>query len=148
MIYEAVLLFGIAFTVGYALLASMQWSYPLPPARRTALQLALFVALGAYFVVCWSRGGQTLALKAWRLKVIESSGRSLTRGRALVRYLLAWHLWLPGLAIAAVFELGVPATLITLTLSFALFVASAFKDSQLRFLHDRWTGTRVIRVAQ
>lgn len=146
MFYEAVLLFGIAFTIGYALLASMQWSYPLSPGRRTMLQVALFVAIGAYFVVCWMRGGQTLALKAWRLKVVDADGRALTRGRATARYLLAWHLWLPGLMIAGLLQLSVPATLVALALSFALLVALALTDNQRRLLHDRWTGTRVVRV--
>ena len=71
------------------------------------LQGALFVAAGAYFVICWTRTGQTLALKAWRLKVIDSDGRPPRSGRAIARYVLAWHLWLPGLAIAATLQLSV-----------------------------------------
>ena len=72
MIYEAVLLLGVAFVVSYALLATFKWSYPLLPIERIVLQGALFAVAGAYFVVCWDRSGQTLALKAWRLKVVDS----------------------------------------------------------------------------
>ena len=146
MIYEAVLLLGVVFIVGYVLLIPLQWSYPLPTTQRTLLQIALFVVIGAYFVVCWTRSGQTLALKAWRLKVVDSEGRPPRRGRAIARYVLAWHLWLPGLAIAGLLQLSAGATLAALAVSFALLLVPALLDRQRRFLHDLWTGTRVVRV--
>ena len=146
MVYEAVLLCGVAFAVGYAALASMQWSYPLPPVPRATLQTILFIAMGAYFVFCWARTGQTLALKAWRLKVVDSDGRPPRSGRAIARYVLAWHLSLPGLAIAGVFELSAGWTLVALATSFLLLLTPAMLDPQLRLLHDRWTGTRIVRV--
>ena len=146
MTYEAVLVFAVVFAVGYALLAAMHWSYPLPPAPRAVLQVALFVTAGAYFVICWARTGQTLALKAWRLRVIDSEGRPPRCGRAIARYVLAWHLWLPGLAIAAALQLSVGSTLIALGVSFALLLAPAVIDHQRRLLHDILSGTRVVRV--
>ncbi len=146
MVYEAVLLFGVAFAVGYALLASMRWSYPLPPVPRVVLQGALFIAIGAYFVVCWTRTGQTLASKAWRLRVIDADGRPPRVGRAIARYLSAWYLWLPGLAIAGLFHLTAGWTLLAVTACFALLLTPALLDPQRRLLHDRWTGTRVVRV--
>ena len=111
MTYEAVLLLWIAFAIGYALLVSLQWSYPLQPTPRRLLQVILFFVIGAYFVVSWTRTGQTLALKAWRLKVVDFERRSPRSGRAIARYLLAWHLWLPGLAVAALFQLSIGGTL-------------------------------------
>ena len=146
MIYEAVLLLGVVFVVGYALLASLQWSYPLPPTQRTLLQIALFVVIGAYFVVCWTRTGQALALKAWRLKVVDSKDRPPRGVRAIARYVLAWHLWLPGLIIGALFHLGVGATVAAFAVSFALLLIPALMDPRRRLLHDLWTGTRVVRV--
>ena len=146
MIYEAVLVFAVVFAVSYALLATMQWSYPLPPAPRALLQGALFVAAGAYFVICWARTGQTLALKAWRLKVIDSDGRPPRSGRAIARYVLAWHLWLPGLAIAAALRLGAIWTFVALAVSFGLLLVPAVIDDRRRLLHDILTGTRVVRV--
>jgi uncharacterized RDD family membrane protein YckC len=75
MTYEAVLLFGLVFVTGYALLALAGWTYPLSPAQRWLLQAVLFVAIGAYFVYCWVRAGQTLAMKSWRLRVVDRDGR-------------------------------------------------------------------------
>lgn len=146
MLYEVVLIFSVVFAVSYALLASMHWSYPLPPIPRAVLQTALFGALGAYFVVCWTRTGQTLALKAWRLKVVDSGGQLPHRSQAIARYVLAWHLWLPGLAIAGLLRSNVGWTLAALAVTFAVLMIPALIDHQRRLLHDRWTGTRVVRV--
>lgn len=146
MIYEAVLLLGVVFVISYALLVSLQWSYPLPSTERALLQLLLFVVIGTYFVLCWTRTGQTLALKAWRLKVVDSERRAPRVRRAIARYLLAWHLWLPGLAIASMLHLGVGATVAVVAVSFAFLLIPALIDRQRRLLHDLWTGTRVVRV--
>ena len=146
MIYDSVLVIGVLFAVGYVVLASQQWSYPLSFAQRAALQAALFTAIGVYFVFCWMRTGQTLALKAWRLRVVDTRGRLPSRVRAVARYLLAWHLWLPGLAIAALVQTTAVSTLLALLGGFALLLTPALIDDQRRLLHDRWTGTRVVRV--
>lgn len=146
MIYEAVLLLGVVFVISYALLVPLQWSYPLPFTQRTLLQIALFVVIGTYFVICWTRTGQTLALKAWRLKVVDSEGCPPRSRRAIARYVLAWHLWLPGLAIAGLFPLSAGSTLAALGVSSALLLIPALIDRQQRLLHDLWTGTRVVRV--
>lgn len=146
MIYEAVLLFGIAFAVGFVLLAAMRWSYPLQSNQRALLQAALFIAIGAYFVACWSRTGQTLALKAWRLKVVDDNDRPPRSGRAVARYLLACHLWLPALALGALLHSSIGSMLALSAIGFALSLIPALLDGQHRLLHDLLTGTRVVRV--
>lgn len=146
MIYEAVLLFGVVFIVAYALLALFQWKYPLPPGPRAALQAVLFLAIGGYFVWCWSRSGQTLALKTWNLKVLDESNAPPSVGRAMARYALAWHLWLPGLAWVYLFHSNALADLGALATGFAVLLLPALADPQRRLLHDRWTRTRVVRL--
>ena len=86
MTYEGVLLFGVTFAVAFALLSVLGWTYPLSPSRRVILQGAFFVAIGVYFVWCWTRSGQTLALKTWKLRVAgprRRPGVDPTRDRAL-----------------------------------------------------------------
>jgi uncharacterized RDD family membrane protein YckC len=145
MVYEAVLLFSVVFIAAYALLALLQWTYPLPPGRRTALQVVLLVVIGAYFVWCWTRSGQTLALKTWDLKVVGPDGRPPGAGRAAARYLLAWHLWLPGALWAALVDSDVRAQAAAFVVGFALLLVPALADPQRRLLHDRWSRTRVVR---
>jgi hypothetical protein len=50
MVYEAVLLFGVVFVVGYALLAALRWTHPLASGQRAVLQIVLFAAIGGYFL--------------------------------------------------------------------------------------------------
>jgi len=145
MSYEAVLLFGLAFAAGFALLAATGWTYPLPPPRRWALQAALFAVIGAYFVFCWSRSGQTLAMKSWRLRVVDGDGRLLSPGRAALRYLLAWSLFAPGLAFVLLAGTGAWASLAALLASLLAMLALGRLDRDGQLLHDRLLGSRVIR---
>ena len=146
MVYDAVLLVGLAFIVSYAMLASLQWSYPMSAAQRMGLQAVLFVVMGAYLVICWTRTGQTLGMKAWRLRVVDSNGRPPGSMRAVARYILAWHLWLPGLALAALTQPTITSLTVALAGGFALLLIPALPDHQRRLMHDRWTATHLVRI--
>jgi len=145
MTYEAVLLFGLVFVVGYLLLALAGWTYPLQPRQRWALQAVLFVAVGAYFVYCWVRAGQTLAMKSWRLRLVDRDGGLLAPRRAVLRYLLAWTLFAPGLAFIALAGAGALANLLALVASLLVMLALARLDPRRQLLHDRILGSRVIK---
>jgi uncharacterized RDD family membrane protein YckC len=45
--------------------------------------------LGFYFVFCWTKAGQTLAMKTWRVQLIKSNGTLLDFKLAGLRYVLA-----------------------------------------------------------
>jgi uncharacterized RDD family membrane protein YckC len=111
------------------------------------LQGVLFVAIGLYFAYCWSRGGQTLAMKSWGLK-LESPGRPLTFGRALLRYVLAWHLLLPSVLVVAALQMHVLIDLLIFALGLGLMLLTVYLDPGRQFLHDRLLGTRVVRSAR
>lgn len=145
MVYDLVLLFGVLFIVSYALLSAARWTYPLAPHQRWVLQGVLFVAIGAYFAWCWSRGGQTLAMKSWGLRVVGADGKRLSFGRAALRYVLAWHLFAPGLAFVALFQAHTVVDLVALGGGFCLMLLTAFLDPQRQLLHDRLLGTHVVR---
>ena len=148
LVYEATLLFGVVFGASYLLIAATGWTYPLPPAQRWALQAVVFVVVGMYFVYCWTHGGQTLALKAWRLRVARADGTALSVGQAILRYLLAWHLFLPGLISIALPPF--PATpwlnLAALVLGMLGMLALIYLDPQRQAVHDRLLGTRLLRA--
>ena len=90
--------------------------------RRDALQAWVLLVAGAYFVWFWSRGGQTLAMKTWRIRLVRRDGQPVGAPQAAHRYLLA--------------VLG----LLALGLGFAW----ALVDRERQFLHDRLAGTALI----
>ena len=56
----------------------------------------------SYYAWCWRKGGQTLGMKAWRLKLITADNNKMTYSNALLRFFSSFlglaHLWalLPG----------------------------------------------------
>jgi uncharacterized RDD family membrane protein YckC len=146
LVYEATLLFGVVFGASYVLIAATGWTYPLPAARRWTLQAVVFIVVGLYFVYCWTHGGQTLALKAWRLRVARADGSPVRLGQAILRYLLAWHLFLPGLISIVLFPATPWLNLAALVLGMLGMLALVNLDPQRQAVHDRLLGTRLLRV--
>lgn len=95
-------------------------------ARRFCLQLLLWLITGVYFVVCWVKTGQTLAMQAWRMKIVGQDGRLLNVHQAVIRYVLAS----------------------VLTLMFGLTLLYMLVNSQRLFLHDRLLGSRFEMLAK
>lgn len=58
-------------------------------AYRLSLRLALLVVTATYFVVSWSRGGQTIGMRAWRLRVVDANGNALPWPRCALRFFVA-----------------------------------------------------------
>ncbi len=121
LLYEALLLLGVlglTFMVPM-LIIGVVW-HVTPPGWLEWLYI--FLVLAGYFLWYWRRGGQTLAMQTWRLKLVDAgSGRELTPARGLLRYLLAW-----------------PSVLTGLGLLWALL------DDDRQFLHDRLAGSRIV----
>ncbi len=122
MLYELLALLAIWFLAGFVVVGLLP--QPLVGWPRVALQGYLVVVTGLYFVWFWRRGGQTLAMKTWRLRVVDAAtGARLTWAQAWLRYAVA----VPG------------ALLVGLGFLWALL------DPERQFLHDRLASTRVIR---
>ena len=91
-------------------------------ATPTLLWSHLFIVLLLYFTGFWCSGGQTLPMKTWRIRLVNSNGLPVRPAQALTRYLLCW----PSFGLAGV------------GLLWALF------DRDGQFLHDRIAGTQLI----
>lgn len=146
MMYEAVLLFGVVFISDY-LLDTLTQSRSGLMLRHTR-QFWLFLAIGAYFVLCWRAGGQTLPMKTWHIRLVGPDGRPPATPRLILRYMLAWVLPLATAAVvwaAAVFS-GWPAMLMFIVLApFSIFIGS-WLSADGQFLHDRLLNTRLVDV--
>lgn len=60
-----------------------------PFAYQAVLRATLLLLSALYFVLSWSRGGQTIGMRAWRLRVVDAGGGALAWPRALLRFVLA-----------------------------------------------------------
>lgn len=124
MIYEAVLLTGVlavTFLLPHLFLG-LAFGVAAPGAL---LWLHLFAVLLAYFGGFWKHGGQTLAMKTWKIRLVAADRRPLSNRQILLRFLLAW----PALAL------------------FGVGLLWALVDRERQFLHDRLAGTRLVRTA-
>jgi uncharacterized RDD family membrane protein YckC len=90
---------------------------------RPLFQLYLLALSGLYFIWQWQRGGKTLAMKTWRLRLVTQEGAPLTWRVGLKRFLYA-----------------IPAALL---LGIGFFWALIDRDGL--FLHDRLAGTMIIK---
>jgi uncharacterized RDD family membrane protein YckC len=147
LVYEALLLFGIAFGVAMVYGIAIGQHHALQ--GRRGLESAQFFVFGLYFVWCWTRSGQTLPMQTWKLKLVAADGGPVSYGRALLRYLLAWLWCLPGLA--AVWLLGwehdKARAFATVAAGVAGYAALARLLPQRQFLHDVLAGTRLVNAA-
>jgi uncharacterized RDD family membrane protein YckC len=81
--------------------------------------------IGGYYLINWIHSGQTLGMRAWRLRAVDDSGKALKLVPATLR--LAWGVlaWAPA----------------------ALGVLWLYVDPEHLALHDRLSRTRVIRLS-
>lgn len=115
--------------------------------ERALMQGFLVLLLGAYYVRCWTRGGQTLAMKAWKLRVVGSDGGGVTTRAAIKRFALAGVALGTGAA-AAVWLWRHPGSVFgwAAILPAAVDIVWAAFDREGQFLHDRLARTRVVRA--
>jgi uncharacterized RDD family membrane protein YckC len=116
MAYEAILLFAVAFFAAWLFFFASGARDATSGSLRYALQLFIGVVFASYFLWCWLRGGQTLAMKAWHIRLVD-----VTPLQALLRLVLAAVLVPTGISII-----------------WSLF------DRDRQFLHDRLAGTRLV----
>lgn len=122
MCYETLLLVGllvVTLIAPHALIGA----FVLRAASAPFLWTHLFVVLLGYFVFFWSKGGQTLAMKTWHIRLLSHSGMPVRPKQALLRFVLCW----PSLFL------------------FGAGIIWALVDRDGQFLHDRMAGTRLVK---
>ena len=122
MIYESLLVAAVLFVASFIIIPvvgemTAAW-------QRHGFQFYITGVLFAYFSAFWLRSGQTLAMKTWRIRLVNRDGGPITFKQALVRFFVA----LFGLVLAGI----------------GFWWALIDRDRQ--FLHDRVAGTRLVRL--
>lgn len=88
MIYDSLLLAAILMAAALPLVLLAGGAMPNPLARL-AFQLYLGGVVFLFFGWFWVHGGQTLGMRAWRLKVIDMDGQTIGWRTAFIRFLFA-----------------------------------------------------------
>mgnify|MGYP001248543265 CR=1 FL=1 len=124
MLYGAILLFAVAFLATW-LFQFAAGTIRIEGWRMHLLRLFLLTVFAAYFLWCWLRGGQTLAMKTWRIRLVARDGHARLQPKAaLLRFVCALVL--------------VPSL---------IGIAWAYVDRDRQFLHDRLAGSLLVPVA-
>lgn len=144
MLYEAMLLFGVVFVSGLLFSTLTEQRHALY--LRGAMEAWLFVVLAVYFAWFWVHGGQTLAMKTWRIRLERADGAPLRFRQALLRYLLAWLWFIPGLLLA--WLTGAQGWMLVLlpAASMVAWAMTVWLHPDRQFLHDRLARTRLVRL--
>lgn len=122
-VYDALVTIALSFLLGWLFIVTL--GDATQGLKRYALQLFLWWSIGCYFIRCWTKSGQTLAMQSWRLKlVIPDLNNQISLQTAILRYVLA-------------------------TVSLMLFGIGFFWvifDRDRRYLHDRLLKTAIVAL--
>ncbi len=130
LIYDALLLFAllmiytaacIAFTKGHAAVSRESaggWFY--------LYRAGVLGVIGGYYILNWVRSGQTLGMRAWRLRAVNDLGKPLSGGSAALRFLCGFFAWPPA----------------------ALGVLWLYLDPDHLAIHDRLSKTRIVHLTR
>jgi uncharacterized RDD family membrane protein YckC len=123
-VYDGLLVLALLL-IPTSVVMAIRGGAPVPPGD-VWFQLLLLATAGAFFTWFWTHGGQTLGMRAWRLRVETAAGQTLTARTALLRFGV-------GIVSLAAFGLGV------------LWIVV---DPGKCAWHDRAAGTRVVVLAK
>jgi uncharacterized RDD family membrane protein YckC len=105
--------------------------------------------VAAYFTWFWRHGGQTLAMKTWRLRIVTGRGGALNFATALKRFICALLFYAPAGVGAVLLFFPDRISRVIAMWAFLPMIATilwARHDADGQFLHDRMAGTRIIDV--
>jgi uncharacterized RDD family membrane protein YckC len=127
LIYDALLLAALLLIFTTACVMLFARSAILPESAgfwAYVYRAALLTIIVGYYVINWTRSGQTLGMRAWRLRAVDRQGKRMSLRAALLRYLCGVLAWAPA----------------------ALGVLWLYLDSEHLAIHDRLSHTRVVHL--
>jgi uncharacterized RDD family membrane protein YckC len=127
LLYDGVLLAAllVVFTSGAVFLNHRRAIEPATAGAWVYLYRAGLVGvIAGYYLLNWTRSGQTLGMRAWHLRAVTAAGKPLSWKAAALRFVCGVLAW-------------APAALGVLWLHF---------DPEHLALHDRLSNTRVVHL--
>ncbi len=152
LVYDALILAALLFVATFAWLPFTGGEALTPASQGWIAQLyraSMFAFAFGYYGLSWTRGGQTLGMRAWRIRLERATGGTPGWLDALVRFTLGaalavaagaglWYLRGPGWSLAD----GVAILLLLLPVANLAWVRF---DREGRSLQDHASWTRVLR---
>ncbi len=120
LVYDGMLLVAVLFM--YTLVVSIVRGGRAVEPGTLWFQLSLIAIVVLFFTWFWAHGGQTLGMRAWRLRIVTADGGAVGWAAAFARL---------GAGLLAALPAGLG------------FWWAAF-DREGRGWHDRWSGTRLL----
>jgi uncharacterized RDD family membrane protein YckC len=134
MAYDSILVLSIWMVVAFLVLQMFGIenartvdgdAVALDPLYKNVLFGAMLTSAWAFFGWFWTHSGQTLGMQAWRLRVVQNDGTAITATQSITRFTLA---------IVSFLLLGMGYFYILI-------------NPQKAAMHDKFSGTKVVRVA-
>lgn len=91
MLYDVVLLVGVlmlanaVIVIPYGVITGHQVYDSFLP--LLLMRLYLLAVIATFYVYFWTHGGQTLGMRAWRIRVVADDGASIGMSQAIKRFL-------------------------------------------------------------
>jgi uncharacterized RDD family membrane protein YckC len=129
LIYDAFLLVALLMVFTGAALFLTHGAAIVPETAGAWVHLyraGLVGVVAGYYILNWLRSGQTLGMRAWRIRAVNESGTAMSLGAAMLRSLFGFIAWAPA----------------------ALGVLWLYLDPAHLALHDRFSKTRVVRLTR
>jgi len=129
LIYDAFLLAALLMVFTGGALFFTQGNAILPETTGSWVYLyraGLVAVVAGYYVLNWLRSGQTLGMRAWRLRAVDVYGNPMGLAAAILRAGFGFLAWAPA----------------------ALGVLWLYLDPDHLALHDRFSRTRVVRLTR
>jgi len=129
LLYDSVLLAAllVAYTSGAVFLNHRAAIEPESAGAWVYVYRAgLLGVIAGYYLLNWTRSGQTLGMRAWHLRAVSESGKPMAWKAAALRCVLGALAWTPA----------------------ALGVLWLYADREHLAIHDRLSKTRIIHLAR
>jgi len=102
------------------------------------------LVVSGYFLASWLRGGQTLGMRPWRIRVTDVDGRRITPPQAVARLLVAAA---PMLLLGLAPWMGARGAACSVLIAWIVWFGFAALDPRKRALHDVVARTELRRIA-
>lgn len=144
-LYDCLLLAGVllaasALALGFAVgvIGAEQFKNHNPLLGNPLFSSFLFLVCFFFYAWFWTHDGQTLGMRAWKIRVQQPDGKGITWWQALVRFLLA-SLWVLPVIYAR--------KVVGLSLGLSLSVGIAFLLLTMASrLHERYSATQLVLI--